>query len=90
MCYFKNPECICEKTDDGIILFNESTEDTINLNQTAAYLYEHCELGDAESIIQSLVSVLKSAENIAIIKQDCEECIRQMINAKILLEVDNA
>lgn len=51
MRYIKNPECICEQIEDGIILFNESTEDTIILNQTASYLYEHCQLGSTEAII---------------------------------------
>ena len=54
MHYTKNPECIYEQMEDGIIVFNESSEDTIVLNQTAAYLFEHCQVGTTEDIIVGL------------------------------------
>ena len=90
MRYIKNPECICEQIEDGIILFNESTEDTIILNQTASYLYEHCQLGSTEAIIQSFISALNHVEDLEVVEKECKECINQMVRAGILLEVNNA
>lgn len=90
MYYTKNPECIYEQMEDGIIVFNELNEDTIVLNQTAAYLFEHCQLGTTEAIIQSLITALDHIEEHTVVEQECKECINQMVRVGILLEVDDA
>ncbi len=90
MHYMKNPKCICETVEDGIILLNEDSGDTIVLNETASFLYEHCHLDSIEEIVQALFSVLDEVENAQSIELECRECIKHMVNSGALLEVEDA
>ncbi|MBD5483208.1 MAG: PqqD family protein [Lachnospiraceae bacterium] len=89
MYYIKNPKCINEQVEDGVILLNEENGNTIVLNETAAFLYDHITLGSEEAMIKALYSILEDTVDIEVVERDCKECIHRMVEAQVLLEVED-
>ncbi len=89
MNYIANPKCINERVEDGVIILNEENGNTIVLNETAAFLYEHITLGSEEAVIKALCSILEDRVDIETVERDCKECIQRMTDAQVLLEAGN-
>ncbi len=84
----RNPRCVCHRLREGMVLLNEENYDNIVLNNTAAFLYDHCEDGDEDEVISALISQLEPGVNPEQVKSDCTECFRQMVEAGVLLEAE--
>lgn len=89
MHYIKNPKCINEQVEDGMIILNEENGNTIVLNETAAFLYDHAALGSEAEMIKALRLMLDDAVDVETLERDCKEGIHRMVEAHVLLEVED-
>lgn len=89
MKLIKNSTCIGEKVDDGMILFNEITKDTIMLNEVATFLYENCNNITQEDCIDKLLAELIGDYDTVIVKKECLQCLEHMREKNIIVEVEN-
>lgn len=82
----KNKNCIYETVEDGIIVFNNLSEDTVVLNKTAAFLFDHCNFTTKDKLIDDFISILVNVRDYSLVKKECTECIDKMIDIGLIVE----
>ena len=67
-------------------IFNNLSEDTVVLNKTAAFLFDHCNFTTKDKLIDDFISILVNVRDYSLIKKECTECIDKMIDIGLIVE----
>ncbi len=85
----RNEKLIVDGVENEIIIFNEETQNTHILNETAGYLFDHAKKSKIGDIIDELYNELAEEERGAHPKeeiiQDCIAILEEMISQGLLL-----
>lgn len=85
----RNEKLIVDNVENEIIIFNEETQNTHILNESAGYLFYHAEKSKIADIIDEFYNVLTDEEKSVHLKeevvQDCIAILEEMISQGLLL-----
>lgn len=87
--YIKTQSCIEEESDNLVVLFNQDTEMTHILNETASYMWENLmnEPFNFEDVINKFISLLDADEdlNLENVHDECVQYLKKMEDAGLIL-----
>lgn len=87
--YIKKQNCIEEESDDLVVLFDQDTEMTHILNETASYIWENLmnEPFDFEEVINKFISVLDTDEDLNLdnVRDECAQYLSKMEDVGLIV-----
>jgi len=92
MNYQKTNNCIEERSDDILIIYNPTTDKTHILNETATWLWDNMpsEYFCDDCLINKLISVITDLEyDVESVCRECKDCLAMLCSEGLIHNVDD-